>query len=575
MVTWKFILDSIYPYRACLVGMLFIICLISIDVNIRPYIIKVLIDTVINATTNNLLFLVVIYAGLQFFMIAIFALRDWCSINFTFKFQSYIISRFIGHINHYAYEFFQTYPSGTILAKTQEIFNLVPNIIFTVMYQFIYFTFSTVITIFILAQVHILFVTGMLVWIAVFFIVTYIGIKKIDYLTSDFAESRSKIWGYLSDYFTNILNVKCFARSEYENNCLYNVNQAFVVRGERQGYFLMKFYIIQGIIVLVYTVGFLTALLYFHSQNIITPGDFALVFMLNFTLFENIYNLSYQLQGFIINYGIVKNAVKILELPKKVQDKATSKDIKIKEGRIVFNNVQFFYKKTEELFKNNSVVIQPGEKIGLIGHSGSGKTTFINLILRLFDVTSGKILIDGQDIREVTQDSLRMNISIIPQDPLLFHRTIRENISYGKLNATNKEIIEAARKAHAHEFIKKLSQGYESLVGERGVKLSGGQRQRIVIARAILKKAPIIILDEATSQLDSVTENKIQRSLEELMNGRTAIIIAHRLSTLLDMDQIIVFDQGKIIEKGTHQELFNKNGFYKKLWDAQVGGFLL
>jgi ATP-binding cassette subfamily B protein len=230
----------------------------------------------------------------------------------------------------------------------------------------------------------------------------------------------------------------------------------------------------------------------------------------------------------------------------------------------------------------------------LVGYSGGGKSTFVNLILRLYDITDGAILIDGQDIRDVTQDSLRASIAMIPQDPSLFHRSLMDNIRYGRIDATDEEVISAAKKAHAHEFIEKLSQGYDSLVGERGVKLSGGQRQRISIARAILKNAPILILDEATSQLDSVTESIIQESLWELMNsrfetslsavalrakgdgegGKTVLVIAHRLSTLLHMDRIIVFDQGVIMEDGTHAELLANNGLYRNLWDAQVGGFL-
>ena len=209
------------------------------------------------------------------------------------------------------------------------------------------------------------------------------------------------------------------------------------------------------------------------------------------------------------------------------------------------------------------MTIEAGQKVGLVGYSGGGKSTFVNLILRLFDVTDGHILIDGQDIRNVTQDSLRSNIAMIPQDPSLFHRTLMENIRYGRIEATDEEVIEAAKKAHAHEFISKLPQGYESPVGERGVKLSGGQRQRIAIARAILKNAPILILDEATSQLDSVTESDIQESLWELMQGKTTIVIAHRLSTLLHMDRIIVFDQGKIVEDGTHTEFLRTMGYIK------------
>jgi ATP-binding cassette subfamily B protein len=246
----------------------------------------------------------------------------------------------------------------------------------------------------------------------------------------------------------------------------------------------------------------------------------------------------------------------------------------VSNGRICFDNVHFKYANAAHLFEYKSVVIESGQKVGLVGYSGGGKTTFVNLILRLHDVDAGIISIDNQNINAVTQDSLHKAIGMIPQDPSLFHRTLMENIRYGNINATDKEVIEAAIKAHAHEFISKLMDGYQSPVGERGVKLSGGQRQRIAIARAILKNAPILILDEATSQLDSVTENLIQESLTELMQNKTTIVIAHRLSTLLNMDRILVFDQGQIVEDGAHRELISKNGLYKILWDAQVGGFL-
>ncbi len=272
-----------------------------------------------------------------------------------------------------------------------------------------------------------------------------------------------------------------------------------------------------------------------------------------------------------------------LFVPQDIKDMENASDLVITNGQITFMHVKFHYKGVNPLFQNKSITIEAGQKVGLVGYSGSGKSTFVNLILRLYDVTDGHIFIDGQDIRECTQDSLRSNIAIIPQEPSLFHRTLMENIRYGRIDATDEEVIESAKKAHAHEFISKLPQGYGSLVGERGVKLSGGQRQRIAIARAILKNAPILILDEATSQLDSVTESYIQESLWELMNSpdkasgkgrKTTIVIAHRLSTLLHMDRILVFDQGKIVEDGTHTELLARGGMYKTLWNAQVGGFL-
>lgn len=272
--------------------------------------------------------------------------------------------------------------------------------------------------------------------------------------------------------------------------------------------------------------------------------------------------------------GNITQGVSIALIPLTIQDPQPAQSLQLHQGSIVFDQVTFHYQGAATLFHKQSVSIAADQKIGLVGYSGSGKTTFINLLLRLYEITAGAIMIDGQDIRHVTQDSLHRAIGLIPQDPLLFHRSLLENIRYGRLEASDAEVITAAKQAHADEFIVQLPQGYASLVGERGVKLSGGERQRIAIARVLLKNAPILILDEATSQLDSVTEELIQQSLKRLMHGKTSIVIAHRLSTLLQMDRILVFKAGEIIEDGPHQALLAQGGLYKTLWEAQVGGLL-
>jgi ATP-binding cassette subfamily B protein len=283
----------------------------------------------------------------------------------------------------------------------------------------------------------------------------------------------------------------------------------------------------------------------------------------------------YVINHFNESLGNLNQAIKVIYQANEIKDKEGAKQLTINKGNIVFEKLGFSYDQGKSaLFSNLSVKILDGQKVGLVGYSGGGKTSFVNLILRLYEISEGSILIDNQDIRDVTQDSLRRAIAMIPQEPVLFHRTLLENIRYGRIEATDEEVIAASKRAYAHEFISKLPENYHTLVGERGIKLSGGQRQRIAIARAILKNAPILILDEATSQLDSVTEEYIQTSLAELMQGKTTIVIAHRLSTLLHMDRILVFDQGKIIQDGTHAELLAQAGLYKTLWDAQVGGFL-
>ncbi len=246
----------------------------------------------------------------------------------------------------------------------------------------------------------------------------------------------------------------------------------------------------------------------------------------------------------------------------------------MEKGAIEIDNITFAYADSSEVFSDFSLSIPAGQKVGLVGHSGSGKTTITKLLLRFLDVDNGSIHIDGQDIRYVSQNDLRSKIAYVPQDPLLFHRSIAENIAYGRPDATHEEIVAVAKRAHAHEFIERLSHGYNTLVGERGVRLSGGERQRIAIARAMIKDAPILLLDEATSALDSVSERHIQHAFTDLMKGRTTIVIAHRLSTIQSMDRIVVFERGEIVEDGTHETLIKKDGVYANLWKQQSSGFI-
>jgi ATP-binding cassette subfamily B protein len=310
------------------------------------------------------------------------------------------------------------------------------------------------------------------------------------------------------------------------------------------------------------------------ADGALTVGEFSMVAGLAIMLIEAARGLSRTFLEFFEHTGNVGDGVSVFVQSHEIVDLPDAAELEVSHGGIVFDDVSFAYREGLPVFTHLSVAIEPRQHVGLVGFSGSGKSTFANLILRLFEYNAGSIRIDGQDIHAVTQDSLRRNISMIPQDPQLFHRSLMENIRYGRLDATDDEVVEAAKKAHAHEFIVLTEQGYDSLVGERGVKLSGGQRQRIAIARAILKNAPILILDEATSSLDSVTEKEIQRGLVHLMQGRTVVVVAHRLSTISHMDRILVFDQGRIVEDGSHQALLARNGHYARLWNMQAGGFL-
>jgi ATP-binding cassette subfamily B protein len=550
------------------------IILISIGDTFRPFIVKQLINTVSSNSHDNIWVICTIYAILQFMMVFAWGFSDFCVTRYTPSFRYDIAVKFMEKLYSYPFSFFQNHLSGNLTSKVNDAFQLIPTLIFIVIHQFGYFVLITCISLGLLFQVHATLAIVMLVWISLFLTITFYSMRKANDLSKEYAEKKSSILGLIADYISNIFSVKAFTAYRYEISIFKDTKDEFLKTAHKYGFYIMNFYLIQGSITSIYAVIYIIMLVYGYKHEWVSPGDFTLVVMLNFNIISNLFQLSHTIRDFVTNLGTVDQALSILDITPEIQDKPNAKKIQVTNGSIVFDHVTFHYKGTEPIFNNKSVVIEPGQKVGLVGYSGSGKTTFVNLILRLYDVTNGKILIDNQDIREVTQDSLRANISMIPQDPALFHRSIIDNIRYGRIEATEEQVIEAAKKAHAHEFINNLSDGYNSLVGERGVKLSGGQRQRIAIARAILKDAPILLLDEATSSLDSITEQSIQSSLAELMQSKTTIVIAHRLSTLLHMDRILVFEQGKIIQDGTHAEQLAQEGLYKTLWNAQINGFL-
>jgi ATP-binding cassette, subfamily B, bacterial len=506
--------------------------------------------------------------------------------NFTWRGIGYIKYRFLpcllqavdstllNYTLQHSYAFFQERMAGSLSKQVFHVIDGVEKIVASSASNLLRAA-SLLLVAFVFAyQVNPIFLCILGLWSVSFFSVSLIMSKKLTALSHEQAAKASILGGQIIDSLSHALSVSLFARRAHEISrragSLADYRKAYQ---ETEKYGLIM-HSIQGGLIAIMMAFSAYFLVYLYAKGLVTVGDFALILGLSMETGHMMWFTMSQVDELNKVLGRCNQALASLILPLEIQDKPNASTASFPQGEITFDKVTFHYKGTEPLFQNKSIEIGARQKVGLVGYSGGGKSTFVNLILRLYDVTSGAILIDGQDIRDLTQDSLRSNIAMIPQDPALFHRSLAENIRYGCLDASDEELIQAAKKAHAHDFIEKLPQGYETVVGERGVRLSGGQRQRIAIARAILKNAPILILDEASSQLDSLTETLIQDSLWDCMSHKTTIVIAHRLSTLLHMDRILVFDKGDIIEDGSHSQLLSNNGLYKRLWDTQVGGFI-
>ena len=465
---------------------------------------------------------------------------------------------------------------GSLVSQTNKLVGAVESFWDTIIWSVLPLVVSLVGSIIVLSTLLWQYALFLLIFSIVFSIVVYYGSKPMAKLTKKEAKSSNKLNGQLADVISNVLAVKSSGAEATEQKFFTKTVNSWrdssldVMRG------FLKVSTIYSSINMVIKIGAIAFAVYAAQNDLVSVASVYLIITYTGSVAHELWNMN----GIMRNYNrIIGNAndmVEILQTPTTLIDKSDSK-LEVTNGEISMDKITFTHDEGQgdTLFHDFSLDIKPGEKIGLVGASGSGKTTLTKLLLRFADIDSGKITIDGQDISEVTQASLRAKIAYVPQEPLLFHRSVRENIAYGRPDATDAEIEEAAKKAGAYDFIVGLKDGFDTMVGERGIKLSGGQRQRVAIARAILKDAPILVLDEATSALDSESEALIQKSLETLMKNRTSIVIAHRLSTIAKLDRIIVLKDGKIVEDGSHDELINKKrGVYAKLWARQSGGFI-
>lgn len=420
-----------------------------------------------------------------------------------------------------------------------------------------------------------LFATGLLIFVILYIIIAYLSFRKIIPLNLKVANSENKRTGQLADSISNIISVKSYANEHYEHKRYKDYSEK--VASATSNLLSTEIKRNLGFDMVYAGIGAITLIFLLSGQGVfgISIAVLLLVFQYTTTITNYLWNFNSFFKDMNRVFGDASEMTEILDMEDSVVDAPDATNLEITSASVDFNNISFRHQGAKaDIFEDFSLKINPGERIGLVGVSGSGKTTLTKLLLRFADVRKGEILIDNQNIHNVTQESLRKNIAYVPQETSLFHRSIAENIAYAKPGASKVEIERVSKLANVDEFVRQLPDGYKTLVGERGVKLSGGQRQRIAIARAILKDAPILVLDEATSALDSESEALIQEALTHLMKNRTAIVIAHRLSTVAHLDRIVVLSNGKIVEQGTHSELLEKNGAYSRLWKRQSGGFI-
>ncbi len=492
----------------------------------------------------------------------------------TSKGEARIASYALNHLSRHSYQFFTDNFAGSLVTKARRFSSAFETMSALFFEDFLYAVINILGILFVLFRTSATLGFVAFGWFVLLAYAILVRTKKRIPLERERGEKEARTTGVLSDVITNILNLKLFSSKTREGKYFDEVLEEERVARSRSWTVANNSFSINGAITLLAQSSLVFVSIFLWSKGMTTAGTIVLVMSYSNTLFNRLSGLGRSFRQFSDAYTNATDFAHIIEKDIEITDPRHPETLKIKAGEIVFDHVGFSYKNSKEVLTDFNLYVAPGEKIGVVGTSGAGKTTITKLLLRFADVTGGAITIDGQDIRKITQDDLRSTISYVPQDPILFHRTLRENIAYGKPDATEEEIIEAAKQAHAHEFIENLSHGYETLVGERGVKLSGGERQRVAIARAILKNAPILILDEATSALDSVSETHIKEALTALMHGKTTIVIAHRLSTIEKMDRIIVMEKGQIVEEGDHKTLLALKGIYFNFWNHQYKGFI-
>ncbi len=575
----RFIWHVARPHTRWLYGTVIAVTIAEIASTSVPYIFRSIIDNaqgIVNSTSSisDVWFWAILYPVVTGIIFIAWRTAGFVGLGLTTRANATAYNTLFQYLSRHSHSYFSNRFAGTLSSKVTHasegtqalveafLWNYYPTIL-SLLFTFAYIAFSSVYA------------------ALVFFLLLVVLIPLNIYIAKyrrphvvEYSKQATKARGYAVDAITNMAAIRQFSRTLEEQKRFGEHIDTMRVLNAKQSRISEWGLSINNIIIVLFEAIIILIGVQLWTAGSITVGELVMIITLMISVQGSLVFIGNGMNGFIRRYSEIQEGLSDILIPYEIIDERGAQTLTLTEGKIVWNAVSFDYG-DNSVFNEFNLTINAGERVGLVGSSGAGKSTFVSLLLRQHELTGGSILIDGQNIAEVTQDSLRENVAVVPQEPMLFHRSIRENIAYGKPDATEEEIIAVAQKAEAHDFIITLKDGYSTLVGERGVKLSGGQKQRVAIARAMLKNAPILILDEATSALDSESEVAIQKALHELMVGKTVVAIAHRLSTLREMDRIIVLDAGKIVEDGTHATLTKKrNGIYARLWKHQAGGFL-
>jgi ATP-binding cassette subfamily B protein len=577
---FRFVCHFVNQFRWLYVVMISLEALHAICGIMLPYEIGEIMRGVTRATSQNTAVLEAMWSPFLLFAAlsigeVLFGRTAGLTMIYTQPLQRQNVSRNLyAYLQHHSHRYLSSSFAGALAHRISETSLGVAMTLNMLIFDFMPVAIVFIVAVVLLARVHGQLALFVGIWAVLFIVISFYLAARSRPHALKASAARSETTGQIVDAVTNLSSVRLFARIKFERKFLNDRLKTELKDVRKSNWYNERVKWFQFVAGAILKIGTLYYAINLWSRGAIQVADFVMASSLALLIISEARNLSRRFLDFFEQIGNVSNGVYTIIRPHEIIDRDRPIDHTITQGKIEFRDINFNYSEEKNVFENFSITIASGQRVGLVGLSGSGKSTFVNLVLRLFDPQSGKILIDGVDIRDMSQESLHDQISLIPQDPSLFHRTLLENIRYGRLEASDREVVEAAKKANAHEFIEQIREGYDSMVGERGVKLSGGQRQRIAIARVILKDAPILILDEATSSLDSITEHTIQKTLDQEMKGKTVIVVAHRLSTIAHLDRILVFNQGEIIEDGSHADLLARNGAYSKLWQMQAGGFL-